>query len=98
MNYPQYPLFSGVLSLPTELERIRTDSVPGGAYFGFFGLFFPLSFLRNVADLDKKNVIIIRVVRPEFFYFLVLGKFLGKPRVGGGNKNKNKIQKFPESE
>ena len=37
-------------------------------------------------------------VRPEFFYFLVLGKFLGKPSVGGGNKNKNKIQKFPESE
>ena len=37
-------------------------------------------------------------IRPEFFYFLVLGKFLGKPRVGGGNKNKNKIQKFPESE
>ena len=37
-------------------------------------------------------------LRPEFFYFLVLGKFLGKPRVGGGNKNKNKIQKFPESE
>ena len=35
-------------------------------------------------------------VRPEFFYFLVLGKFLGKPSVGGGNKNK--IQKFPESE
>ena len=33
--------------------------------------------------------------RPEFFYFLVLGKFLGKPSVGGGNKNKNKIQKFP---
>ena len=37
-------------------------------------------------------------VRPEFFYFLVLGKFLGKPSVGGGNKNKNKIQKNPESE
>ena len=37
-------------------------------------------------------------IRPEFFYFLVLGKFLGKPSVGGGNKNKNKIQKFPESE
>ena len=37
-------------------------------------------------------------LRPEFFYFLVLGKFLGKPSVGGGNKNKNKIQKFPESE
>ena len=37
-------------------------------------------------------------VRPEFFYFLVLGKFLGKPSVGGGNKNKNEIQKFPESE
>ena len=36
--------------------------------------------------------------RPEFFYFLVLGKFLGKPSVGGGNKNKNKVQKFPESE
>ena len=34
----------------------------------------------------------------NFFYFLVLGKFLGKPSVGGGNKNKNKIQKFPESE
>ena len=40
----------------------------------------------------------IRQIRPEFFYFLVLGKFLGKPSVGGGNKNKNKIQKFPESE
>ena len=39
-----------------------------------------------------------RSLRPEFFYFLVLGKFLGKPSVGGGNKNKNKIQKFPESE
>ena len=38
------------------------------------------------------------LLRPEFFYFLVLGKFLGKPSVGGGNKNKNKIQKFPESE
>ena len=38
------------------------------------------------------------IIRPEFFYFLVLGKFLGKPSVGGGNKNKNKIQKFPESE
>ena len=37
-------------------------------------------------------------IRPEFFYFLVLGKFLVKPSVGGGNKNKNKIQKFPESE
>ena len=37
-------------------------------------------------------------LRPEFFYFLVLGKFLGKPSVGGGNKNKNKIQKFPELE
>ena len=31
----------------------------------------------------------------NFFYFLVLGKFLGKPSVGGGNKNKNKIQKIP---
>ena len=40
----------------------------------------------------------IHAVGPEFFYFLVLGKFLGKPSVGGGNKNKNKIQKFPESE
>ena len=41
---------------------------------------------------------LILQIRPEFFYFLVLGKFLGKPSVGGGNKNKNKIQKFPESE
>ena len=44
---------------------------------------------------NKKNY---PSVRPEFFYFLVLGKFLGKPSVGGGNKNKNKIQKNPESE
>ena len=45
--------------------------------------------------LCRHNLVIIR---PEFFYFLVLGKFLGKPSVGGGNKNKNKVQKFPESE
>ena len=50
--------------------------------------FVPTSFL-----FDK-----LSIIRPEFFYFLVLGKFLGKPSVGGGNKNKNKIQKFPESE
>ena len=46
-------------------------------------------------ELKENNKVL---VRPEFFYFLVLGKFLGKPSVGGGNKNKNKIQKFPESE
>ena len=54
----------------------------------------PLYFsVIAVAVLD-----IFSKIRPEFFYFRVLGKFLGIPSVGGGNKNKNKIQKFPESE
>ena len=48
--------------------------------------------------MARFHVTHITLIRPEFFYFLVLGKFLGKPSVGGGNKNKNKIQKFPESE
>ena len=35
-------------------------------------------------------------VRPEFFYFLVLGTFVVKHRVGGGNKNK--MRKMFQSE
>ena len=54
----------------------------------------PIKILTIWAQFDKTN----SIIRPEFFYFLVLGKFLGKPSVGGGNKNKNKVQKFPESE
>ena len=29
--------------------------------------------------------------RHSFFYYLVFGKFLTRPRVGGGNKNKMTI-------
>ena len=54
------------------------------------------NIVTTITSLFSKGV--KNMLRPEFFYFLVLGKFLGKPSVGGGNKNKNKIQKFPESE
>ena len=29
------------------------------------------------------------IIRPDFFYFLVLGRFLTKNWIGGENKNKN---------
>ena len=29
------------------------------------------------------------ILRPDFFYFLVLGRFLTKVWIGGENKNKN---------
>ena len=59
-------------------------------------VFFNNAVYHCFRALDKGEYLVI--IRPEFFYFLVLGKFLGKPSVGGGNKNKNKIQKKPESE
>ena len=74
-----------------------------GNTFLFDFLFVTLSDILpnlsvHVHDLKECILLPYLLLRPEFFYFLVLGKFLGKPSVGGGNKNKNKIQKFPESE
>ena len=37
------------------------------------------------------------LVRPEYFYYLVFGKFQVKYMVGGGNKNKNKSEEKAES-
>ena len=37
-------------------------------------------------------------IRPDFFYFLVLGTFGVKHWVGGGNKNKNDMSKMLQSE
>ena len=76
-------------------------SAPFSTFLYIFKLFFTCKEVirpNNNSRIFVLQVQILCNLRPEFFYFLVLGKFLGKPSVGGGNKNKNKIQKFPESE
>ena len=49
---------------------------------------------RNFKEYSLNAIKNVLNVRPEFFYFLVLGTFGVKHRVGGGNKNKNKMRKM----
>ena len=45
----------------------------------------PFTWIGSYVDIHISTGLSFR---PELFYYLVLGRFLTKPRLGGGNKNK----------
>ena len=44
---------------------------------------------KTSVGCDIDFTILLSMLRPDFFYFLVLGRFLTKVWIGGENKNKN---------
>ena len=73
-NFTSFPIiYLEVLQKYEPLKHSCQNDVPCGCYLMF-------------TDVSLKLFVDIR---PDFFYFLVLGRFLTKVWIGGENKNKN---------
>ena len=97
--FPAFPHNS-----PAVIAIIKSISiVPGTSFTKYLRFKLKIFFLSRkistsyvFADIVSQrhlSLCYFCLLRPELFYYLVLGRFFTKPRVGGGKKNENKWPK-----